>query len=163
MKKRYEKLMLVALLSGIASVSNAAVVMSGENQIPTMVYGEAENAVGGENAVLVKQAPNGANPLGNPINTDNQGENSWAETPQEMNEGMQNQAPILPKEGVFNDISQQNPSVSSEPDPAALSDKIQNTMYESGGRIYDIQSYPDSDVGKMESPEQPTIDNYPAY
>ena len=44
-----------------------------------------------------------------------------------------------------------------------LNNQIENTLYQSDGRIYDVQSYPDTDVERIESLPQPTITDYPSY
>lgn len=58
----------------------------------------------------------------------------------------------------------QNPSISSDETPQKVNRQIQNTLYESGGRIYDVQSYPAEDIDKIEEPNmQPTVTTYPSY
>lgn len=160
-----------ALLTLGYGVSLAAVVPENELQKenPTIIYGASETAPGVSDAVEVIQKDGAPNPLGNPIITpDSQ------QAPKTSESGLIDENKVdfndsdyqqnnTPKTFQINETSQQNPSIQDEPNPAELNNKIQNTMYESGGRIYDIQSYPDTDVQKMESPEQPTIDNYPAY
>ena len=133
----------------------------------TMVYGEAATPNGGEDAAIVAQPENAPNPLGNPIVDANAAPNAApAAMPQQSAPDAAGTPVDAVKElpaGVVNQISEQNPSISQEPNPADMNNKIQDTLYESGNRIYDIQSYPASDINQLESPAQPTIDNYPAY
>ena len=57
-----------------------------------------------------------------------------------------------------------NPQVTPQNTPQAEAKKIQDTIYEDDGRIYDIQSVPVQDINKVEEPNiQPTISTYPAY
>lgn len=160
-----------ALLTLGYGVSVAAVVPENELQkeSPTIIYGASETAPGVSDAVEVIQKAGAPNPLGNPIiNTEESqvpaasGDDLIDENKVDFDDSDYQQN-NTPKTFQINETSRQNPSIQDEPNPADMNNKIQNTMYESGGRIYDIQSYPDADVQKMESPEQPTIDNYPAY
>ena len=65
---------------------------------------------------------------------------------------------------VVSESLPQNPQISPQESPQAVNQQIQNTLYESGGRIYDVQSYPTSDVNTVEEPNiQPTITTYPSY
>ena len=66
-------------------------------------------------------------------------------------------------QGAIQESLPQNPSVSLET-PQQVNSQIQNTLYEAGGRIYDVQSYPDSDVSQIEEPNiNPTISTVPSY
>ena len=170
---KQNRLILTALtLALTASQANAAEIMDSNSaaSTDTVVYGSAATSQGNQDTFVVEQPANAANPLGSPIVDDNAAQpavspaqpDSAAMPAPTAQPSPNNPAASLPA-GAINQISEQNPSISSEPNPAATNNQIQDTLYESGNRIYDIQSYPVDDVNQMESPAQPTIDNYPTY
>ena len=60
-------------------------------------------------------------------------------------------------------ISPQNPKPFSI-SPQAEQNKIENTLYEGGNRIYDVQSFPLKDIKTITEPNLvPTISTYPEY
>ena len=60
-------------------------------------------------------------------------------------------------------ISPQNPKPFSI-SPQAEQNKIENTLYEGGNRIYDVQSFPLKDIKTITEPNlDPTISTYPEY
>ena len=60
-------------------------------------------------------------------------------------------------------ISPQNPKPFSI-SPKAEQNEIENTLYEGGNRIYDIQSFPIKDLKTITEPNiDPTISTYPEY
>lgn len=175
MLMKQSSLILTALTLALsASGATAAEIMDSNSAATndTVVYGSAATQQGSQDTFVVEQPADAANPLGSPIVDDSTAQPAAtspqpaATSPQPTDTAVQpstnNVAAPLPA-GVVNQISEQNPSISSEPNPASMDNKIQDTLYESGNRIYDIQSYPVNDVNQMESPSQPTIDNYPAY
>ena len=164
MSKRIWGLSALALLFGAVPVQAGEVLNDAVTPgTDTMVYGAAAMPGGGEDAAIVAQPADAANPLGAPIVDDTvpAAQPALPVVPATVN------MPAVPTGAAsvpaVNQVSEQNPSISSEPNPAEMNNKIQDTLYESGGRIYDIQSYPAEDIKKLESPEQPTIENYPAY
>ncbi len=67
----------------------------------------------------------------------------------------------LPKE--IHQISEQNPKPFSI-SPQAEQNQIENTLYEGGNRIYDVQSFPLKDIKTITTPNiDPTISTYPEY
>jgi len=68
---------------------------------------------------------------------------------------------IEPK--MIEQLSPQDPPPFSIP-PQVEKNKIENTLYESGDRIYDIQSYPLKDINIITEPNvDPTISTFPEY
>ncbi len=125
-------------------------------QTPTIVYGSAETASGKPDTYIVTQPANAPNPLGNPIVVAPQ---TQYETP-----SLQTQ-PIAekPQPDIINQSAPQNPAPFSE-SPKQENSQIQNTLYQGGNRIYDVQSFPLSDVKTVTEPNiQPTISTYPEY
>jgi len=127
---------------------------------PVVVFGSANEGNGQRDSVLLEQNSD-ENPLGNPVQLaepDNQ------ETPQ----ATQQVAPVEPTqmtnqpERVQENLPQ-NPQLSPQESPQIVNKQIQDTLYESGGRIYDVQSYPTSDIDYIEKPNlNQAITTYPA-
>ncbi len=129
---------------------------------PTIVYGAAENKNGQKNEVIVEQPASGGNPLGNPIvipeaNGQEQKVSGSETTPSVNSE-------IKKSVSEINEVTSQNPKISPENTPQKMDNEIQNTLYESGNRIYDIQSYPVKDINDITEPNVDNeVVNYPIY
>ena len=126
---------------------------------PVVVYGSANEGNGARDTVVLEQ--NGdENPLGNPLPETVADNNENLETNNEPVPQMQNNEPIR----SITEMLPENPKISAQESPQEVNKQIQNTLYESGGRIYDIQSYPVSNVDYIgEKNINPTITTYPAY
>ncbi len=132
-------------------------------QTPTIVYGASETAPDEPDSYLLEQPADAPNPLGNPIpefvpqdqapdtnltNTETAPETS-AQKPQ--------------AEGEINQTEPQDPAPFSQ-SPEREQNEIENTLYEGGNRIYDVQSYPLEDIKTITEPNvDPTITTYPEY
>lgn len=125
---------------------------------PTIVYGAASAASGNQDSYVVVQPENAPNPLGNPIVTTPQ---SPAEQPLSATKS----APESARSNIntVNQTAPQNPEPFSE-SPKDENSQIQNTLYQGGNRIYDVQSFPVNDIKTITEPNiQPTISTYPEY
>ena len=103
-----------------------------EENLPTVVIGEAKTSDGGENVFEVEQPNNAPNPLGNPIviqSNDAQEENQ--QTTDEIND----------KKTKNQEQQPQNATQAGQ--------DFQNTLLEANGRVYDVQSYPEGDLPIM--------------
>ena len=127
---------------------------------PVVVFGSANEGNGQRDSVLLEQN-NEENPLGNPIQTVESGSQNTPSTdcqlhPTEFEKTVN--APLMIQENL-----PKNPPLSPQESPQIINKQIQDTLYESGGRIYDIQSYPIGDIDYIEQPNlNPTITTYPA-
>lgn len=151
----------------------------------TIVYGASSEAPDKPDAYLVIQPQNAGNPLGNPIinpdqnlssdSNDSLGQNVPSpsfpaeQTPESVPSASDSnpvQAVDPASQPVAHQIYQQapqNPEPFSE-SPEQQQDQIQNTLYQGGNRIYDVQSYPLQDIKTITEPNvQPTITTYPEY
>ena len=130
------------------------------SQTPTIVFGSSELPNHKPDSVLLIQPKGSPNPLGDPIITmpqnnvqENQNVNQSQNAEHTENIGV----------NMVNQVSEQNPLPFSLT-PEQLKNKIENTLYQGGDRIYDIQSFPLKDINKITEPNiQPTITDYPAY
>lgn len=160
----------ILYLVGMVVAGNAFAVdeieVQSNSEQPTVIYGEAENSDGSFNQISVEQAADAPNPFGNPIadlvpygkqQNQNAADNTQKPTStQAKPNGEENNG------NVISETSQQNPQISPENSPEEMQNELQNTLYESGGRIYDLQSYPDSDINQIEN-EGNAVTNYPEY
>ncbi len=152
----WQYVIILILSTGIANAQNIIDTMANNNQ-DTIVYGEALNADGTENQVLLEQPKNAPNPLGNPIV-------SPSSFPQKTDGRIQDAGnPIKPTNGIILQNSPQNPKI-SEMSPQQMDSEIQNKLYQEGNRVYDIQSYPASDLQTInQNGQDNAVTNYPAY
>ena len=129
-------------------------------QNPTIVYGESELSNGKSDSYLIEQPQNAPNPLGNPIVTPPQKQNNiQPKIPDSIYEPESSNSQNLD----IHQISDQNPPPFAV-SPQQMQNKIENTLYQGGNRIYDIQSYPLDDINKITKPNiDPTITTYPEY
>ncbi len=126
-------------------------------QSPTIIFGQSELPDNKSDSVMLIQPENSVNPLGNPIVTMPQKNEQINNTP----------SAISPQKSIsYQQIKQtqeQDPQPFQET-PQKQNNQIDNTLYQGGNRIYDIQSYPIEDINKITEPNiQPTITTYPAY
>ena len=126
-------------------------------QEPTIVFGASELPDKQKDSFMITQPENAPNPLGNPIvyvpnNQDQEQLPVNVKTPQKN----------LANKEIYQ-TEEQNPKPFST-SPQSLKNQIENTLYQGGDRIYDVQSYPIQDINKITEPNiQPTITTYPEY
>lgn len=134
-------------------------------QTPTVVYGASETAPGQKDQFMLIQPEDEGNPLGNPLY------NPPATTSgPKVIQPQDNTVKTLPHKNLPENI-QDAINQSATQDPAPFSEnlkqqqnQIQNTLYQGGDRIYDVQSYPLNDIKTITEPNiQPTITTYPEY
>ena len=141
-------------------------------QTPTVVLGAAERPDGKIDVMVLEQPKDAPNPLGNPIYD----ANNAASQPVESSEQTLPSTPVFSQNSDTNatkttlqpyaitDDMPVNPQFTPQTTPQIEAKKIQSTIYEDSGRIYDIQSIPVQDIDKVEEPNiQPTISTYPSY
>lgn len=155
--------MLVWAVSAVSTDANAQsnIVTISETEsenAPTVIYGASENTFAQKDEAIVVQPKNGGNPLADPI------VNNDSILPANVNNTSANvKTKQVQPSNVVNEVSQQNPPISEET-PQQMNSEIQNTLYESGGRIYDEQSYPINDINTITQPNlDKEITNYPSY
>ena len=141
------------------TADNYEVINEAPENAPVEVYGRANLGNGKYDSVLLKQQ-NEENPLGNPIVLSPAMSNNVSAS---QNLQQMLSTPSMSINAIHEDLPQ-NPKISPQETPQIVNKQIQNTLYESGGRIYDIQSYPASDVDEIEKPNlNKTVTTYPAY
>ena len=156
------ELLLSATSMAVAqSLDNNTVIQEAPADSPVWVYGSANEGNGRRDNVLVEQN-NEANPLGDPIDFGSADDENTSSASLAQNLSAPQKIKSQPRQ-IQEDLPQ-NPPISAQESPQAVNKQIQNTLYVSGGRIYDIQSYPVSDINYIEQPNlNPAITTYPAY
>lgn len=130
----------------------------------TVVFGSAATPNGSQNTFIVEQPADAPNPLGNPIMNHSEDSEPENEAPAAPSLKIDNWEKHSSESPVITENLPINPQVTPQNTPQAEAKKIQDTIYEDDGRIYDIQSVPVQDINKVEEPNiQPTISTYPAY
>ena len=145
----------------------STLILSAEPNQPTEVMGSAATPDGNRKDVTVFQPENMENPFGyiapqpqgeptvingdaSPDNTETSSAVTPAPSPQTI-------------EPLVSQSSTTNPQEMSN-NPLDYQDKIENTIYQSGNRLIDVQSVPIQDINKALTPNiQPTISDYPAF
>ena len=130
-------------------------------QSPTIIFAADKN-----NALLLEQPDNNENPLGNPIVVPAAApvEHQISSVPIAPVQQNSQQTPAMEPLNEISEFESVNPEISPQTSPQIEAGKIQNTIYQGGQRIYDIQSIPIKDINEVEEPNiQPTITTYPAY
>ncbi len=117
---------------------------------PTVVFGAAATPDGGEDAVLVEQPENAANPLGNPIP-----EQVAPQPVTEPNSNMPEDAVPAAAKDAGGPVFGQGSRVVAPGAAQKLGKDFQNTLMESNGMVYDIQAYPEADLPVIGNPANP--------
>lgn len=148
----------------------SALILSAEPGEPTEVMGTAATPNGNRKEVTVFQPENMENPFGYvaptpeggptvingdaPLNSD---ETQSPPAPIENTGSSAIPVPLVSQEATTNPLDMSN-------NPLDYQDKIENTIYQSGNRLIDVQSVPIKDINKALTPNiQPTISDYPAF
>ena len=154
MQKRMFFLIAISL---VGSVEAAEIITKSGADTPTVVFGEAATAAGTFAEDVVVQPSDAPNPLGNPIADIPDSSAPAAASNQARKSAVSN----LPKQ-IKAETSEQNPTISPQFTPEDLKNEMQNEIYESGNRVYDVQSYPAADLPTIEK-QQKAVTNYPEY
>jgi len=125
-------------------------------QEPTVVFGQAQTKSGAPIDALVVE-PQESTPQ-NSANFSEKESPAPAPVEKKLPETLNAQTT---KE--IHQLSEQNPKPFSI-SPQAEQNQIENTLYEGGNRIYDVQSFPLKDINEITEPNiDPTITTYPEY
>jgi len=141
----------------------SSLILSAEPNQPTEVIGSAATPDGERHNITVFQPNNLENPFGyiapEPyIPPQIIGNNPTALPPSSSTTSTPSE-PIQ----LITQTSTTNPQDMSQ-NPLDYQDKIENTIYQSGNRLIDVQSVPIEDINTALTPNiQPTISDYPAW
>ena len=141
----------------------SSLILSAEPNQPTEVIGSAATPDGARHNITVFQPNNLENPFGYiapeqyvPLQVIG---NNPTMPPQTSSSTTTSTAPIQ----LITQTSTTNPQDMSQ-NPLDYQNKIENTIYQSGNRLIDVQSVPIKDINTALTPNiQPTISDYPAW
>lgn len=148
----------------------STLILSAEPNQPTEVIGSAATPDGNRKDVTIFQPQNMENPFGyvapepegEPIVINGDLPLNNTETSSSTAPSLSSDTPSLPQP-LVSQSSTTNPQEMSN-NPLNYQDKIENTIYQSGNRLIDVQSVPIQDINKALTPNiQPTISDYPAF
>lgn len=171
-----KKIMILALLYSFPALAQTQESIIPQGKEPTIVYGSAATPSGKNDTYTVEQPADAPNPLGNPIVPDANPQPIYPDNVQEGTSPTNSSATTdtntmgpdetpdtLSPMSIVNQSAEQNPAPFSE-SPEQQQNQIQNTLYQGGNRIYDVQSFPVNDINEITEPNiQPTITTYPEY
>ena len=135
---------------------------------PTEIIGSAATADGGRNEIIVEQPQDSLNPFGSypqpqetlpsPAQKTSASPDTAADSP---NPPAAAQTPKPDTTPLVNQSATVNPT---DMNPLDYQNKIENTIYQDGDRLIDVQSIPLKDISSAVQPNtQPTITDYPAF
>ncbi len=145
----------------------SSLILTASPNAPTEVIGTAATPDGCRKEIIVEQPPNYANPFGNVSSPPTVSPNATPQKPAaEKN-------PLKTPPAVSEENYQKQPSLlvnqssavsPKDMNPLHYRNKIENTIYQSGNRLIDIQSIPLEDISSAVQPNlQPTITDYPSF
>lgn len=133
---------------------------------PTEIIGSAATADGGRNEIVVEQPQDSLNPFGSypqsqetlPTQNFPASPDTAADSPNPPSAAQTLKPDITP---LVNQSATVNPT---DMNPLDYQNKIENTIYQNGDRLIDVQSIPLKDISSAVQPNiQPTITDYPAF
>ena len=133
---------------------------------PTEIIGSAATADGGRNEIVVEQPQDSLNPFGSypqsqetlPAQNIPASPDTATDSPNPPSTAQTLKPDITP---LVNQSATVNPT---DMNPLDYQNKIENTIYQDGDRLIDVQSIPLKDISSAVQPNiQPTITDYPAF
>ncbi len=149
----------------LALIISSLIITSTPNS-PTEIIGSAATPNGGRNEIFVEQPENIQDPFGSPSPAEqaNSAPSITTTNTQSMpfppTNSSQQITPNTPKPLV----SQASEVSPKDMNPLDYKNQIENTIYQSGDRLIDVQSIPLQDISSAVQPNlQPEITDYPAF
>lgn len=138
------------------------VILTSSPDTPTEIIGSAATPDGGRNEIFIEQPSGMQDPFGQPdIQTP-----PPTVSPSVQNTSSPSASPtaITDNKGPRPLISQSSSVNPTDMNPLDYQNKIENTIYQDGNRLIDVQSIPLKDISSAVQPNlQPTITDYPAF
>ena len=144
----------------------SSLIISAQPNHPTEIIGTANTPSGSQKEITVKQPENISNPFGyivpdyyqsnNNENTSTSTINTPTPTPTPTSPSQSNQEKLI--------TTQTSTIYPTDLNPLDYTNKIENTIYQSGDRLIIIQSIPIKYIKEATTPNiQPTISDFPAW
>ncbi|MBS5833959.1 MAG: hypothetical protein KIC51_02440 [Acetobacter sp.] len=143
-----------------------SIVLTAAPGEPTEIIGTAATPDGGRNKITVEQPQNAPNPFGYVAPSPNS-----QFRPPAANSVPSATPPAIPNISEPSSDTAEIPLVSQSSsvnphnmNPLDYQNKIENTIYQEGDRLIDVQSIPLKDISSAVQPNlQPTITDYPSF
>lgn len=142
-----------------------ALIITASPDTPTEIIGSAATPSGERKEIIVEQPENSPNPFGYIAPEEPTADASSQDLP--------SSSPDSPTQTHTSATEEPQPTLlvkqSSEVNPKDMNplhyeNKIENTIYQSGDRLIDVQSIPLKDISSAVQPNiQPTITDYPSF
>jgi len=147
----------------------SSLTLLSEPDMPTEVIGSAATPDGGREEITVEQPENAPNPFGyvapesEPQVQSLQNTYTVPQLEAQQNTEPTHSVPVDTPQLLVSQSSTTNPQEMSM-NPLDYQNKIENTIYQDGDRLLDVQSIPIKDISSALTPNiQPTISDYPAW
>lgn len=138
----------------------STLILSAEPNQPTEIIGSAATPDGLRKEVIVEQPQNAPDPFGTLAPAPKGGPTIYSAPAENSPAASQ---PSAESSALISQTSTTNPKEMSH-NPLDYQNKIENTIYQDGNRLLDVQSIPIKDINKALTPNiQPTITNYPSF
>ena len=140
----------------------SSLIISAQPNNPTEIIGTANTPSGSQKEITVKQPENISNPFGYIIPDYYQSNNNENTSTSTINTPT---PPSLSQSNQEKLITTQTSTISPKDlNPLDYTNKIENTIYQSGDRLIIIQSIPIKYIKEATTPNiQPTISDFPAW
>ena len=139
----------------------STLILSAEPNQPTEIIGSAATPDGGRNQITVEQPEFSPNPFGYIAPTQD-APHIIEPAPPINATSLKTQQENTPQP-IISQLSTTNPKEMSQ-NPLDYQDKIENTIYQDGNRLLDVQSIPIKDINTALTPNiEPTVSTYPAW
>ena len=141
----------------------STLILSAEPNQPTEIIGSAATPDGPRKEVIVEQPQDAPDPFGYIAPTPEGGPTVYTAPEPEPQTPPPASSITNTPQALVCQTSTTNPQDMNE-NPLDYQNKIENTIYQDGDRLLDVQSIPIKDINKALTPNiQPTISNYPSW
>ncbi len=145
----------------------SSIILTSAPDAPTEIIGSAATPAGGRNEIIVEQPQSANDPFGLPASAE-QPSNNFKEQPDITPQLNTSPSSVPPQSTISNNpiplVSQSSEVNPTDMNPLDYKNQIENTIYQSGNRLIDVQSIPLQDISSAVQPNlQPEITNYPAF
>lgn len=145
----------------------SSLIITSSPDAPTEIIGSAATPDGGRNEIFVEQPQNMQDPFGLPASAEQPSYNANEQAL--INSQSSNTPQPVPTQAITSNnpiplVSQSSTVNPTDMNPLNYKNQIENTIYQSGDRLIDIQSIPLEDISSAVQPNlQPEITDYPAF
>lgn len=145
----------------------SSIIISSVPNSPTEVIGSAATPNGGRNEIFIEQPENIQDPFGLPASAEQANSapsTTFSPEARPASPTPTNNSPQTASNSPTPLVSQTSEVNPKDMNPLDYKNQIENTIYQSGDRLIDVQSIPLQDISSAVQPNlQPEITDYPAF